>query len=101
MKKLIGFAKYHGFNEKSPAFLAEKQQNKNDKKRGVSEMSYYGPFQDDAEKDVMNRAVRKIVQAFTKDDAPNDDGAPDESPKSNVNVGSNFDKQNPYGGKRG
>ena len=40
VKKLIGFAKYHGYNEKYPAFLAEKQQNRNDKKRGVSQMAY-------------------------------------------------------------
>ena len=64
-------------------------------------MFYYGPSKDDAEKDVMDRAVSKIVQAFTKDDAPNDDGAPDESPKSSANAGSSFGKQNPYGGKRG
>ena len=96
MKKLIGFTKYHGFDEKYPAFRAEKQQNKNDKKRGVSEMSYYGPSKDDAEKDVMDRTVSKIVQAFTKDDALNDDGAPDESPKSSANAGSSFGKQNPF-----
>ena len=67
----------------------------------MSEVSYYGPSQDDAEKEIMDRAVSKIVQAFTKSDAPNDDGAPDEGPKSNANTGSSFGKQNMYGGKRG
>ena len=101
MQKLIGFAKFHKFDEKYPAFLAEKQEKMNNKKKGVPEVSYYGPSQDDTEKDVMDRAVSKILQAFTKDDAPNDDVAPDESPKSNTNAGSSFGKQNAYGRKRG
>ena len=63
-------------------------------------MSYYGPPQDDTENDVMDCAVRKIVQAFTKDNVPNDDGAPDKGPKSTANAGSSFGKQNAYGGKR-
>ena len=99
VKKLIGFAKYHGYNEKYPAFLAEKQQNRNDKKRRVSQISYYGPTKDDADKEVMDCAVSKIVQAITKDNAPNDDGAPDESPKSNANTGFSFGRQNSSGGK--
>ena len=101
VKKLIGFAKYHSFDKKYLAFLAEKQQNGNDKKRKVSEMSYYGPSKDDAEKDAIDRAISKIVQAFTKDDAPNDDGAPDENPKSSANAGSSLGKENPFGGSRG
>ena len=49
----------------------------------------------------MDRDVSKIVQTFIKGDAPNDDGAPEEGPKSNVNVGSSFGKLNVYRGKRG
>ena len=30
VKKLIAFAKYHGFDEKYTTFLAKKQQNSND-----------------------------------------------------------------------
>ena len=63
-------------------------------------MSHYGPSQDDPEKEKMERAVSKIVQHFTKDDASNDNGAPDESPKSNANAGSTFGRQNSTGGKR-
>ena len=77
------------------------QQNRNDKKRGASEMSYYGPSKDDVEKDVIDCAVSKIIQAFTKDDAPNDYGAPNESPKSSANAGFSFGNHNPFGGKRG
>ena len=45
MKNLIGFAKYRKFDEKYPAFLAERQEKINNKKRGqeVSEVPYYGP----------------------------------------------------------
>ena len=63
-------------------------------------MSYYGLSKDDAEKEVMNCAVSKIVQAITKDDAPNDNGAPDESPKFNANAESSFGRQKSSGGKR-
>ena len=87
------------FIKKYPAFLVEKQEKINNKKRGqeVSEVSYYGPSQDVAEKEIMDRAVSKIVQSFTKSDAPNDDGAPDEGLKSNANAGSTFVKKNAYG----
>ena len=60
MRELIGFAKYHKFDEKYPAFLAERQEKINSKKRG-QEVSYYGLSQDDAEKDVTDCAVRKIA----------------------------------------
>ena len=102
MRKLIGFAKYHKFDGKYPAFLAEKQEKINNKKRGrqASEISYYGPSQDDTENDAVDRAVSKIVQAFNKGDASNDDGAPNESPKSNANAGSSFGKPNEYGGRQ-
>ena len=100
MKKLIGFAKAHGYYDKQSVFLVEKQQNRNDKKRVVSQISHYGPSQDDSEKEMVERAVNKIVQHFTKDDASNDNGAPDESPKSNANAGSTFGRQNSTGGKR-
>ena len=52
----------------------------------------------------MERAVSKIAQYFTKDNASNDDGAPgapDASPKSNANAGATFGRQNATGGKRG
>ena len=88
VRKLIGFVKAHGYHDKQSAFLAEKQQNRIDKKRGVSQVSHSGPSHDDAEKEMVERAVSKIVQHFTKDDASNDNGAPDESPKSNANAGS-------------
>ena len=103
IQKIIGFAKLHKIDEKYHAFLAERQEKINNKKRGqeVSEVSCYGPSQDDIEKDVMYCAVSKIVQAFIKSDGPNNDGAPDEGPKSNANAGSSFGKQNAYKGKRG
>ena len=97
MKKLIGFAKYHGFDEKYTAFLAEKQQNRNDKKRGISQVLH----SDDTGKEIVERAVSKITQYFTKNDASNDDDAPDASPKSNANAGATFGRQNATGGKRG
>ena len=56
---------------------------------------------DDTKKEIVERAVSKIAQYFTKDDASNDDGAPDESPKSNANAGATFGRQNATGGKRG
>ena len=37
VKKIIGFANAHGYHDKQSAFLAEKQQNGNNKKRGVSQ----------------------------------------------------------------
>ena len=104
MRKLIGFAKYYKFDKKKySAFLAEMQEKINSKKRGqeMSEVSYYRPSQDDTEKDVMDRAVSKIVHAFAKGDTPNNDGAPDEGPTSNANAESSFGKPNAYKGKRG
>ena len=64
-------------------------------------MFHYGPSQDGSEKELMDCAVSKIVQHFTKDDASNNNGAPDENPKSNDNAGSTFGRQNSSGGKRG
>ena len=48
IKKLIGFAKYHKFDEKYPPFLAERKEKIINKKRGQqpSEISNYGPSQD-------------------------------------------------------
>ena len=94
MRKLIGFTKFHKFDEKYPVFLTKRQEKIDNKKRGqeVLEVSYYGPSQDNTEKGVMDRADSKIVQAFTKGDVPNDDGAPGEDPKPNTNAGSRFDK---------
>ena len=108
VRKLIGFAKANGFNEKQSAFLTDKQQNRN-KKRGipkVSQRSHYGPSQDDTENEIVERAISKIAQYYTKDDAFNGDGAPgapgapDASPKSNANTGATFGRQNATGGKR-
>ena len=97
VRKLIGFAKANGLNKKQSAFLADKQQNRNDKKRGVLQVSH----SDDAKKETVERAVSKIAQYFTKDDASNNNGAPDESPKSNANTGVTFGRQNSTGGKCG
>ena len=104
MRKLIGFAKANGFNEKQSAFLADKQQNR-DKKRGISKVSqrsHYGPSQDDTENEIVERAISKIAQYYTKDDASSGDGgpvAPDASSKSNANAGATFGRQNATGGK--
>ena len=49
--------------------------------------------------EIVDCAVNKIVQYFTKNDASNDNGAPGESTKSNTNVGSTFGRQNSSGGK--
>ena len=49
----------------------------------------------------MDRAISKSRQAFNKGDVPNNDGAPDEGPKSNANAGSSFGKPNVYKGKGG
>ena len=104
VRKLIGFTKANGFNEKQSAFIAEKQQNR-DKKRGISKVSqrsHYGPSQDDKENEIVERVISKIAQYYTKDDTSNGDGAPgapDASPKSNANAGATFGRQNTTGGK--
>ena len=64
-------------------------------------MSYYGLSKDDSEKEIMDYAISKIIQHFTKDDVSNDNSATDESPKSNANAGATFGRQNLTGGKRG
>ena len=87
---------YHKFDEKQAAYQAERQEKNNSRKRGrqLSETSHYGPSQDDAENDAVDRAVCKIAQAFNKCNASNNGGAPDEGPKSNANAGSSFDQPN-------
>ena len=97
VRKRIGFAKVSGFNKKQSAFLADKQQNMNDKKRGISKVLH----SDDTKNEIVERAVIKIAQYFTKDDASNDDGAPDASPKSNADAGATFGRQNATGEKCG
>ena len=102
-QKLIGFAKYHKFEEKQASYEAERQEEIKGRKRGrqASEISHYGPSQDDAKNDAVDRAVCKIAQAYNKGNASNDGGAPDEDTKSNANTRSSFGKPNDYGGKRG
>ena len=98
IKKLIGFAKANGFIEKQSVFLKNRQQSRKNKKGGVSQVPqafHYGPSQDNPEDEMVERAISKIAQYYTKNDSSGDDSgsvAPDasSSSKSNANAGSTF-----------
>ena len=102
VRKLIGFCKHYKFDEKQAASKAEIQARDNSRKkaRQASETSYYGPSKDEAENEVVDHAVCKILQALNNGNAPKNGGVPDEEPKSNANAGSSFGKTNEFGGKR-
>ena len=103
MRKIIGFAKYHKFDEKQASYQAERQEKINGRNRGQQalETSHYWRSQDDAENNAVDCAVCKIVQVFNKGKMSNNGGALDEDTKSNTNAGSSFGKPNDYGGKQG
>ena len=103
MKKLIGFAKANNFTKKQVAFHEEQQQNKRNKKRGVSQVSQV------QEDDIVERAISKIAQYYTDKNASSGDSGivvPDANSsskynaKSNANAGSTFVKQNANGGSQ-
>ena len=71
VKRLIGFAKANGFTEKQPAF---QDSRKNDNKRGISKVSQAS--KDDQEDEMMERAISKIANYYTKNDASSGDSGP-------------------------
>ena len=80
-----------------------KEQNKRNKKRGVSQVSQ------NQEDDIVERAISKIAQYYTEKNASSGDSGtvvPDanasskSNAKSNANAGSTFEKQNATGGNR-
>ena len=102
MKKLIGFAKAHGYEEQLAAF---NERRHGDKKRKVSKVSHYGPAQDDKEDEMFDRIISKIAEHQNKNDSSSGDTnpvAPDASSslKSNASAGATFGRQNSTGGKR-
>ena len=103
MGKLIGFAKANGFTEKQTTFHEDKEQNKRNKKRGVSQVSQ------NQKDDIVERAISKIAQYYTDKNASSGDSSivvPDanssskSNDKSNANAGSTFGKQNATGGNQ-
>ena len=106
MKKLIGFAKSHGFNEQLTAFKERNRQDGDKKRRKVSKVSHYGPSQDDNKADeIFDRVISKIADHQNKNDSSSGDTnpvAPDasSSSKSNASAGATFGRQSATGGKR-
>ena len=105
IRKLIGFAKANNFTEKQVAFQEEQQQNKRNKKRGVSQVSQV------QEDDIVDRAISTIAKRYqdkiASSASSSDSGTmvpyvPDAKAdsKSNANAGSAFRKQNATGGNR-
>ena len=95
VRKLIGFAKYHQYDAKHAAFLAESKEKRSQ-------------F-DDLNEAIVDRAICKIAQAFesykggdaSKDD---DNDVTDEDTKPKSGAGSTFGNsgngKNQFGGKR-
>ena len=107
MKKLIGFAKSHGFNEQLTAFKESKKQDRENKRKilKVSQTSHYGPSQDDKEDEMIERVISKIADHQNKNDSSSGDSnpvAPDtsSSSRSNASAGATFGRQSATGGKR-
>ena len=102
---LIGFAKYHNYNEKHAAFVAESKE-KRSSKRGRNVAETHSQF-DDPDDAIVDRAVCKIAKAFESykgGDAPNDNDndATNEDTKPKSGAGSTFGRgRNQFGGKRG
>ena len=105
IRKLIGFAKANNFAEKQVAFLEKQQQNKRNKKRGVSQVSQV------QEDDIVERVISKIAKhyqdkiTFSAYGSENGTMVPyvpevKADTKSNANTGSTFGKQNATGGNQ-
>ena len=106
MKKLIGFAKAHGYDEQLAAFKEKNRQDGDKKRQKVSKVSHYGPSQDDNKADeIFDRVISKIADHQNKDESSSGDNnpvAPDASSslKSNASAGATFGRQNATGGNR-
>ena len=104
VKRLIGFAKNHNYDEKNAAFVQESKDRKDNKRgRQASETRSHSDDPDDA---IVDRAISKIAKAFQSykgDNASNEDNdATDDDTKPRSGAGATFGKgKNQFVGKRG
>ena len=105
MKKLIGFAKIHKFDEQQDVFIADRDRKKWSQSSETSQSHPYAKVMFEEPDDGSDRQVCKIAKAVAhalKNDTEDDPGDGTDTGKSKSGAGATFGNKgsNQYGGSR-